>query len=427
MKIRIPRKFQPLFKPKRFKIFYGGRGGAKTVSFSKILLSIAAEEKKRVLCLREFMNSINDSVHSSLENEVENIGLSDFYKVDKNKITGENGSLFRYAGLARNIASIKSKDSFDIAWIEEGETVSQKSLDFLIPTIRRNDSEIWISFNPDKEDAPIYKTFVLPFLDTINAKGYYEDDRTLVVKTNLADNPFAPQTLIDESNALKLQNYAKWLHFFGGECGGNYDDPVFEREWWQDYDVLPDYEWKAIFGDTALKDGEHNDYTVFQCWAKWRGRIYLIDQYRKQVKATELESILIDFWNKHKGTGGQPNRGCYVEDKASGIQLIQAIQQKGGIPIIPIPRHKSKIERANDLCSWIKSGLLYLPKNATWIYDYKNEFEQFSRDDSHRHDDQIDPTLDAIEHMLIQDAQIKTDNNNESQRPIAPSRGAKIW
>lgn len=203
---------------------------------------------------------------------------------------------------------------------------------------------------------------------------------------------------------------------------------IFLTEWWQYYFVPPDYNYKAIFADTALKDGQQNDYTVFQCWAKWRGRIYLIDQYRGRIKATELKQKLTDFWIKHKGTSLQPCRAVYVEDKASGIQLIQDIQKDGGMPIIAIPRLKSKVERANNLCNWIKSGLLYLPQDVDWIYDYKTEFEKFSPLMTHAHDDQVDPTLDAIEHMLIADQPTKPkDNTNAQKQTRAPSRNAKIW
>lgn len=204
---------------------------------------------------------------------------------------------------------------------------------------------------------------------------------------------------------------------------------VFETEWWRYYEFLPDYEWKAIFCDTALKDGEHNDWTVFQCWAKYHGRIYLVDQYRGKVKATELERKLIEFWNNNKGSPAQPNRGCYIEDKASGIELIQRIQQRGGIPIIPIPRNRgqSMPERAANFSPWIRSKLLCLPENADWLYGYKNEFERFSPLMTHKWDDQISATLDAIEIMLVQGVEIKADDKNTKNTALAPSVGEKIW
>jgi predicted phage terminase large subunit-like protein len=231
---------------------------------------------------------------------------------------------------------------------------------------------------------------------------------------------------LEELKALEKSDahnyYAQYMqdpHKMGGS--------IFETGWWKYYTVLPDYEWKAIFCDTALKDGQHNDYTVFQCWAKYQGRIYLVDQYRGRIKATDLKQRLIEFWNKHKGNAAQPTRAVYIEDKASGIQLIQDIQKDGGMPVIPVPREKSKLFRANNLCGWIRSGLLYLPENVDWLYDYKNEFERFSPLDTHKHDDQVDATLDAIEYMLIIGPQLKADNKNAGRKPIAPTKDSKIW
>ena len=202
---------------------------------------------------------------------------------------------------------------------------------------------------------------------------------------------------------------------------------IFKTEWWRYWDVLPEYIFKCIFADTALKDGELNDYTVFQCWAKYQGRIYLMDQWRDKVKSTELKRVFIDFWNKHNTNIAQPLRAAYIEDKASGIQLIQDIQKEGGIPIIPIPRFKSKIQRADNLSPWIKSGLVILPEVAEWLYDYKVEFERFTYLMTHKNDDQIDCTLDAIEQMLIEIKDFKPSEDNQKNNSLAPGKKEKLW
>lgn len=433
MKISVPDKFRHLLKPKRFKVFYGGRGGAKTVSGCKIILAIGMSQKKKILGLREYMNSIEDSIHSTLADEVSGLGLEGFYKVGNNKITAPNGTLIRYAGLARNLSSIKSKNAFDIALVEEASAVSQKSLDVLIPTIRATGSELWFFFNPDSEEDAVYQEFVVPNKDALDEFGIYEDEFLIVVNVSLWDNPFAPQELLDDSARLKEKNYKKWLHVYGGECGGNFDDPIFEVDKFQLYDILPpDFEYMSVFGDTALTDKESSDYTVFQCWAKYQGRIYLVAQYRKKIKASKLKTAFIEFWNEQKArcSTAQPLRAAYIEDKASGIQLVQDIQEQGGIPIISVPRPpgSGKVFRANNFSPWINSGLLCLPRNAVYLYSYKNEFDQFTTDDTHPFDDQIDPTLDAIAYMLAAGQELKIDDADRSQsKPIAPGKNAKIW
>lgn len=231
VQVKIPEKFEFLFKPKRIKVAFGGRGGGKTNAFTKVALLRAGMYGHRFLCLREFMNSIDDSVHSALSQEIYDLDLDSEFHIKNNGIDGINGSGFRYAQLARNIASLKSKHNFDVAWIEEAETVTEKSLDFLIPTIRKENSEIWISFNPDDETGAVYSRFVKPYLKEINRNGYYEDDMLYVVKVCLEDNPFAPKELIDDSMRMKKENYKKWLHIYGGECFADYEDSIIQPAW----------------------------------------------------------------------------------------------------------------------------------------------------------------------------------------------------
>jgi|GEM_PF-6133301 len=432
VKIQVPRKFQPLSRAKRFKVFYGGRGGAKTITACDVALINGSKKTLRILGLREFMNSIDDSIHATLEDRIHAHSLYDFYQIQRNQIQGANGTLFRYAGLSRNLGSIKSKHNFDIALVEEAQTVRRKSLDVLIPTIRAAGSELWFLFNPENEDDPVYEDFVLPYKDILDEHGVYENDELVVVKTNLTDNPFAPRELLDHSAKMKEDNFKKWLHIYGGECGGNYEEGIFEADKFESYEVLPAWEYKAIFCDTALKDGEQNDYTVFQCWVKYKGRIYLVDQFRAKIKATYLKERLLEFWEKHKAQSSvaQPLRALYVEDKVSGTQLIQDIQREGGIPVIgvPRPRGNGKLLRANNFSPWISSGLVFLPKREPWVHGYRKEFRNFTSDDSHSYDDQVDPTLDAIAYMLVDGAPIKkADKNKPASRPMAPPKSAQSW
>lgn len=232
MAVQIAGKFQFLRKPKRIKVMYGGRGGAKTISIVRTLLLMTCERPLKVLCLREFMNSIDDSVHGALVGEMSKMGVDACFDAQAKSIDSViNDSIFRYGQLSRNISSIKSKYDFDVAWVEEAETITAKSLDYLIPTFRKEGSEIWLSFNPDDEFGAAFSEYVKPHLDVINEQGYYEDDELIVVKVGLEDNPFAPQELIDASASMKIKNYKKWLHIYGGECFADYEDSIIQPEW----------------------------------------------------------------------------------------------------------------------------------------------------------------------------------------------------
>lgn len=227
--IQLPRKFEPMFKPKRIKCYFGGRGGAKTESFGRIALALMSQGK-RFLCLREFLNSIDDSVHNMLKGLIESEGLAGFEALN-NEIRHVSGGGAKYGQLARNLSSIKSKFDYDVAWIEEAETVSQDSLDTLLPTIRKGGSEIWLSFNPVREDGAVYASYCVPHMAEIKRAGFYEDGDLYVCKIGLDDNPWAPQVLIDASNKLKAANYDRWLHVYGGEPLRDLTDVIIQPKW----------------------------------------------------------------------------------------------------------------------------------------------------------------------------------------------------
>lgn len=171
----------------------------------------------------------------------------------------------------------------------------------------------------------------------------------------------------------------------------------------QRYEVVPRLQWRKIYADTAQKTAERNDYSVFQCWGLgYDNRVYLLDQIRGKWKAPELRRRAIDFWTKHNVSG--PNvpslRKMMIEDKASGTGLIQDIQSAGGIPVEGIERNKDKLTRVMDVVSFIDSGLVYIPASAPFVSDFVTECESFTADDTHAHDDQIDPMVDAINDML---------------------------
>lgn len=182
---------------------------------------------------------------------------------------------------------------------------------------------------------------------------------------------------------------------------------LFKDNWWKYWDVLPnDIVFKRIYGDTASKTKERNDWSVFQCWAYSPTKgIFLIDQIRGKWEADELEKNFVDFWNKHKAVhtpNCKPVQLAKVEDKSSGTGLIQTIKKKTLIPIEGIPRNKDKVDRAFGTIPHIAAGHVHLPIEAEWLSDYKTEFRKFTPMMTHKHDDQIDPTMDVIEDFLVE-------------------------
>lgn len=206
-RIKLSKAFRPLFKPKRYKVYYGGRGAGKSWSFAYALLIIAARKKTRVLCTREVQASLRDSVHKLLSSCIEANNLQKFFTVTRDGICGNNGSEFIFHGLKQDPMQIKSLEGVDICWVEEAQRISSESWDILVPTIRKKGSEIWVSFNPNLESDPTYQKFVIN----------HRND-CFLRKVNYDENPFLGDELKAELNYLKAEDYDHYKHIWEGDC-----------------------------------------------------------------------------------------------------------------------------------------------------------------------------------------------------------------
>ena len=218
-KAEFPKKLSILFDPARYKVLYGGRGGAKSWGVARALLIIGAKQPTRILCAREFQTSIKDSVHKLLSDQIFAMGLQDFYEITQTAIRGKNGTEFSFAGLKNNVANIKSFEGVDIAWVEEAQTTSKMSWNVLIPTIRKENSEIWITFNPELETDETYKRFVVN-----------PPENSIVQRVNWSDNPWFPETLRLEKDALYARDREAYNTIWEGVCRQTVDGAIFAKE-----------------------------------------------------------------------------------------------------------------------------------------------------------------------------------------------------
>ena len=215
----FPEKLQCLFRPARYKVLYGGRGGAKSWGIARALLIQGAARPLRVLCAREIQKSIGDSVHKLLSDQIKALGLAGFYEVQKTVIRGRNGTEFTFHGLKHNVTNIKSAEGADVCWVEEAQTVSKSSWATLIPTIRKPGSEIWVSFNPELEDDETYQRFVAN-----------PPTGAVVVKVNWSDNPWFPDVLRQEKDDLKARDPDAYLTVWEGHCRQVLDGAIYANE-----------------------------------------------------------------------------------------------------------------------------------------------------------------------------------------------------
>lgn len=219
MTIDLPAKIFPLTKPCRYKVLYGGRGGAKSWGIASLLLLMGSQKPLRILCAREFQNSISDSVHRLLADRIASMGLEGFYQILNTAIRGMNGTEFAFAGLRHNITKIKSFEGVDIVWVEEANTVSKASWETLIPTIRKEGSEIWMSFNPELATDETYQRFVMkPPKDA------------MLIEMGWRDNKWFPDVLRAEMEQLKERDQDAWLNIWEGKCRTMLEGAVYANE-----------------------------------------------------------------------------------------------------------------------------------------------------------------------------------------------------
>lgn len=178
-----------------------------------------AEQKHKIICTREIQKSIDDSVHALLAQEIEALGLGGFYDVQNSSIVGRNGTEFLFAGLRSNISSIKSIPGLTRAWVEEAQSASVANIKILARTVREPNSEIWLSFNPDLEDDPIYQEFVVD-----------PPTNSIVVKVNYDDNPFFPDVLKQDMEDDKRKNFKEYEHTWLGKPKQVVDGAIFSDE-----------------------------------------------------------------------------------------------------------------------------------------------------------------------------------------------------
>ena len=218
--VDVPEKLLPLFEPYRYKVAYGGRGSGKSWTYARALLALCRSQKTRVLCTREIQKSIKDSVKRLLDDQIQELGLGWFFTSLETEIRGRNGSEILFAGLQNHtVESIKSYEAIDICWIEEAQTISKKSLDILIPTIRKPDSEIWITFNPMLDTDPVWTRFV-----------ENTPPHSFVVGMNYNDNPWFPEVLEIERQHCKESSPEDYSNIWEGKCRSAVEGAIYAQE-----------------------------------------------------------------------------------------------------------------------------------------------------------------------------------------------------
>lgn len=234
---------------------YGGRGGGKSWTVAQILIIKAHTERgQRIGCFRELQSSIKDSVHQLLKDQIEALGLTPWFEITLTSIRSLlTGSEFMFKGLRHNYTEIKSTEGITIAWVEEAQLVSKDSWEILIPTIRREGSELWITFNPLQEDDETYRRFVI----NTPPDGW-------VAKINFDSNPWFPEVLDMERLYMLKNDPEGYEHVWAGRPQTLTDAIIFKGKYTTEPFGEPPYGTRLFHGADF---GFANDpATLMRCW-----------------------------------------------------------------------------------------------------------------------------------------------------------------
>ena len=371
--MKINRDIAPIFLPldahARYKGIHGGRGGAKSHEFAARVVERCAEKKTDVVCLREIQKSIKHSVKKLIESKIVSLGLQDFFIVQDTQIKSIYGGLIIFVGLQDHTAeSIKGLEGFDIFWTDEASALGHESLMKLRPTVRKPGAEMWFSWNPDQEDDAI----------DILLRSDAKPESSIVIEVNYHDNPWFPPELESEMEEDKARDYQKYLHVWCGGYNKNLEGALF-RETDLLYDGQPVPEPFAIDGvfaviDSALKSGHEHDSTgvVYFAVSRFTGHpLTIIDYDKVKIDAAYLIDWLPSVDDRleelAKLTAARNgNVGIYIEDKASGIVLLQQAK-RNNIKVTDIDSKLTAIGkdgRAIKISPHVHSGRVKISKYA---------------------------------------------------------------
>jgi len=320
LKAQFPEKLDILFQPHRYKVIYGGRGGSRSWSCARALLIKAATEPIRVLCAREVQRSIKDSVHKLLSDQISLLNLGAYFEILESTIRGKAGSEFNFAGLStQTIESIKSMEGVDFVWAEEAHTITKRSWDILIPTIRKENSEIWITFNPSLESDETFQRFVAnPPPDTA------------AVKLDYKDNPWFPEVLEKERLYCKANDPEGYRNIWEGECKPAVEGAIYYNEVQKaaNENRICNVPYDPMLKVQVIFDLGWNDAMAISLVQKHTSELRIIEYIEDSHKTLDYYSALLKAKMYNWGKVWLPHDG-YHKDFKTGMSTEQILKKLG--------------------------------------------------------------------------------------------------
>lgn len=338
----FPQTLKPLFSAYRYKVLWGGRGSGKSWGIARALLIQGAQKPLRILCTREIQKSIRNSVHKLLSDQIQALQLGQFYTITQTEIKGLNGTEFLFNGLSDQTAeSIKSFESVDRVWVEEAQTVSKRSWDILTPTIRKQNSEIWMSLNPELDTDETYTRFI-----------QNSPPESWVCKMNYTENPWFNDTLEKErTHAQASMSKADYENIWLGVCRPAVSGAIYAEEMADSFEKgrvcrLP---YDPALQVHAIFDLGWNDKMSIILAQRHLSEMRVIEYIEDSHKTLDWYSNMLKQKGMNFGKIWLPHDGAHGDYK-TGKSAQQLMQEQGwSVNIIPIANVENGIRLARQM------------------------------------------------------------------------------
>lgn len=344
-----------LFASARHKALFGGRGSGKSWAVATYLVIIAARERRRIICARQFQNSIRDSSKELIERRIRDLGMSNQFTVtDRYIFHNTTKSQFIFIGLERNVESIRSLEGADSVWIEEARTISAKSMEVLLPTVRKKSSELIWTWNPEQPEDPVDAYF----------RAGTPPERSIVTRVDYNDNPFFTETeMPQEMEILRRGNLPRFKHVWEGEYDVRYRSKVFPTAKTGRIDVPPNT--PARYG-MDLGFGSDPSFVVKLYIVEAQRSIYICDEASGRVSMERLPSLVRGVVNADddpvRCDSSQPGTIEYLQSR--GLNIMPAKKGPGSV--------KSGINYLQGYQIYIDPGCAAMKEEArlySWMTD----------------------------------------------------------
>lgn len=383
----------------RYIVIHGGRGSGKSEGIAQALLIRSMNEKNiRIVCGREIQLSIRDSSKAVIEKWIKEWDIQNQFRITQRSIINLiTGSEFLFYGLSNETKdNITSISNIKYLWIDEAHAITEKTWNRVYPSIRGDGAQIFITFNPHKEDDILYKEFVT-----------LERDDAFVLQVNWKDNPWFATSPISQDRIMdyKLKPRAYYNHVWEGGLQDYNDNSIIDITKISTYDLTSVYNYDKIIItlDTAYSTKEHADYSAVGAFAKTvDGSIHVLDIRRGKWEFHQLKTELLSFYNKTVSKYRNVDN-IIIEDKAAGTSLIQELRRTTNLLITEERPTKDKYTRVIEVLETLHTGLFCVPiqndVTTAWIKPYLRELSMFTANNTHDHDDQVDITTMAVKYL----------------------------